>query len=246
MKPSFSYLGPGQQQRLHAASLEILEKVGACLQDPQAVELLRKAGANIADGGRVHIPPKRVEWALSVAPKSILLYDREGRPALSLDRGNVSWLGSDCLYILDHRSGERRLATLRDVEEAALLADGLSNVDFLMSAFLPSDVPPERANQRQMLAMLEHCAKPILFVTNDFEACRDVVRAAEVLAGGAEVSGRHPSAAATSTSPPRFATTPIPAEAALPGGQGPAHYLHPHGAARRERAGDRGGGHGAG
>ncbi len=187
MAVRLSYLGPEQQQRLHEASLEILERVGACLLDPQAVELLRKAGARIAEGGRVHIPPQRVEWALSSAPKSILLYDREGRPALPLREGRVFFgPGSDCLYILDHRNGRRRQATLRDVEEAALLADGLPNVDFLMSAFLPSDVPPQRANQAQMLAMLEHSAKPILFVTNQLEACQEIVQAAEALAGGAK------------------------------------------------------------
>ncbi len=193
MGPRLSYLGPGQQRRLHEASLEILERVGACLQDPQAVELLRKAGAKVAEGGRVRIPPQRVEWALAAAPKSILLYDRAGRPALPLEKGRVFFgPGSDCLYILDHRSGERRPATLRDVEEAAILADGLSNVDFLMSAFLPADVRPQRANQAQMLAMLEHSAKPILFVTNDFAACRDVVQAAEAVAGGAEALAGRP------------------------------------------------------
>jgi len=193
MTPRLSYLGPAQRRRLHEASLEILERVGVLLQEPRAVELLRRAGAKIAADGRVHIPPKRVEWALSAAPKRILLHDREGRPALPLERGRVFFgPGSDCLYILDHRSGERRPATLRDVKEAAGLADGLPNVDFLMSAFLPSDVAPERANQAQMLAMLEHSAKPILFVTNDFKACRDVVRAAEAVAGGAGALARRP------------------------------------------------------
>jgi trimethylamine--corrinoid protein Co-methyltransferase len=193
MTPRLLYLGPRQQARLHEASLEILERVGACLQDPQALELLRRAGARLEEGGRVHIPPSLVEWALSVAPKSILLHDREGRPALPLERGRVFFgPGSDCLYIRDHRSGERRPATLQDVVEAARLADGLSNVDFLMSAFLPSDVPPQRANQAQMLAMLENSTKPILFVTNDFEASGDIVRAAEAVAGGAEALASRP------------------------------------------------------
>jgi trimethylamine--corrinoid protein Co-methyltransferase len=193
MKPRLSYLEPEQQRRLHEASLEILERVGACLQDDQAVELLRRAGVKVDQGGRVRIPPQRVEWALSAAPKSILLHDREGRPALPLEGGRVFFgPGSDCLYLLDHRSGERRPAVLRDVEEAARLADGLPNVDFLMSACLPSDVSPERANQAQMLAMLEHSTKPILFVTNDFRACRDVVRAAEAVAGGPEALAARP------------------------------------------------------
>jgi trimethylamine--corrinoid protein Co-methyltransferase len=193
MTPRFSYLAPRQQQRLHEASLELLERVGARLQEPRAVELMRKAGAEISEDGSVRIPAKRVEWALRAAPKSILLHDREGRPALPLQRGRVFFgPGSDCLYVLDHRSAERRLAKLRDVEEAARLADGLPNIDFQMSAFLPSDVPPEKANQAQMLAMLENGSKPILFVTNDFAACLKVIRAAEAVAGGAGALASHP------------------------------------------------------
>ena len=189
----FDYLDPEQQRRLHAASLEILERVGVCLQDSQSIELLRKAEAKVEEGGRVHIPPRRVEWALSVAPKTIRLFDREGRPALSLEKGRVFFgPGSDCLYVLDHRSGKRRVATLRDVEEAVRLCDALPNIDFLMSAFLPADVPPERANQLQMRALLEGSSKPILFVTNDYKACLDAVRAAEAVAGGTAALAERP------------------------------------------------------
>jgi trimethylamine--corrinoid protein Co-methyltransferase len=191
--PRFSYLAPEQQRRLHAASLEILERVGAYLHDPRSIELLRKAGAKIKEDGRVHFPPQRVEWALSVAPKTIQLFDREGQPALPLERGRVFFgPGSDCLYVFDHRSGERRPATLRDVEEAVRVCDGLPNIDFLMSACLPAEVPPERANRLQMRAMLEGSSKPILFVTNDFETCLDVVRAAEAVAGGTEELAARP------------------------------------------------------
>jgi trimethylamine--corrinoid protein Co-methyltransferase len=193
MALQFSYLVPEQQRRIHAASLEILERVGAYLHDPDSVELLRKAGAKVEEGGRVRFPPKRVEWALTAAPKSILLFDREGRPTLPLERGRVFFgPGSDCLYIIDHRTGERRQATLHDVEEAVRLCDSLPNVDFLMSACLPADVPPERANRLQMRAMLELSSKPILFVTNDFQACLDVVRAAEAVAGGTEALASRP------------------------------------------------------
>jgi trimethylamine--corrinoid protein Co-methyltransferase len=55
-----------------------------------------------------------------------------------------------------------------------------------MSAILPSDVPPEAANRLQMRSMIENSTKPVMFVTNDFESCVDVVRAAEIVAGGAK------------------------------------------------------------
>jgi trimethylamine--corrinoid protein Co-methyltransferase len=192
-KPKLSYLSRTQQEKIHAASVEILERVGALIDDEKSAALLRKAGARQSEGGAFHIPPKLVEWALSIAPKRIVLHDRNGEPAMTLEPGRVYYgLGSDCLFILDHRTGQRRQATLQDVNEAIRLADALPNIDFLMSALLPADVPPDAANHLQMLSMIENSSKPIMFVTNDFSSCLDVVRAAEIVAGGEKKHAQKP------------------------------------------------------
>jgi trimethylamine--corrinoid protein Co-methyltransferase len=186
-KPTLNYLSKAQAQRIHAASLEILERVGARIDEDQCAALLRKAGVRQGQGGTFHIPPKLVEWAVSVAPRRIVLYNRNAEPALSLELGQVYYgPGSDCLFILDHRTGKRRRAILKDVNEAIRLADALPNIDFLMSAVLPSDVSPEAANRLQMRSMIQNSIKPIMFVTNDFESCVEVVQAAEAVAGGAK------------------------------------------------------------
>jgi trimethylamine--corrinoid protein Co-methyltransferase len=185
--PELTYLSRDQQDRIHAASLEILERVGALIDEEKSAALLRKAGVRQGEAGTFHIPAKLVDWALSVAPKRIVLHDRRREPALNLELGHVYYgLGSDCLFILDHRTGKRRQANLEDVNEAIRLADALPNIDFLMSAVLPSDVSPEAANRLQMRSMIENSTKPIMFVTNDFESCVDVVQAAEVISGGAK------------------------------------------------------------
>jgi trimethylamine--corrinoid protein Co-methyltransferase len=184
--PQLSYLSPAQAERIHTASLEILERVGALVDEEQSRALLRKAGVPRGEKGTFHIPPKLVEWAVSVAPKRFALHDRNGEPAMALELGRVFYgPGSDCLFTLDHRTGKRRQASLKDVEEAARLADALPNIDFLMSVFLPSDVDPEAANRMQMRSMIRNSTKPIMFVTNDFDSCVDVVRASEAVAGGA-------------------------------------------------------------
>jgi trimethylamine--corrinoid protein Co-methyltransferase len=142
--PELAYLSRDQQERIHAASLEILERVGALIEEDQSAALLRKAGVRRAETGTFHIPPKLVEWAVSVAPKRIVLHDRNSRPALTLELGQAYYgPGSDCLFILDHRTGRRRHANLEDVDEAIRLADALPNIDFIRSAVLPTDVPPD-------------------------------------------------------------------------------------------------------
>ena len=184
-RPFTQYLSETQARRLHEAGLEILERVGVYLYDQESVDLYRKAGARVEEDGLVYIPAKLAEWACSVAPKMITLHDRQGNPVMPLGKQQVYFgPGSDCLFVLDHKSGERRLGTLNDVEQIIRVCDALPNIDFLMSACVPSDVPAERANHRQMLAMIENSSKPIMFVTNDFECSLDVVRAGEIVAGG--------------------------------------------------------------
>ncbi len=119
-------------------------------------------------------------------------------------RGHNSYFGggSDCLNILDHRTGERRRPTLDDVRDAVRLQDALPEIDFVMSAVLPGDVDQRIYDRYQMEVMLNHTTKPIVFVTPDFEGTVAAVEMCEVVAGGAEAFQRRRSPRATSTSPP--------------------------------------------
>jgi trimethylamine--corrinoid protein Co-methyltransferase len=103
--------------------------------------------------------------------------------------------GSDCLNIVDHRSGERRKPVLQDVVEGITLCDALPNIDFVMSMFLPVDVPDAVADRYQMEAMLNRTSKPIIYVTTDLAGCVDAVEMAEIVAGGAETLRERPLAA---------------------------------------------------
>lgn len=180
-----SRLTQPQREQMHDASLQILERIGVRLYEPEAVVLARKAGARITDGNIAHIPPRLVEWALSTAPGSVTLHDRKGRPVMRVE-GNCSFFGpgSDSLNIVDHRTGQRRPAVLQDVVDGITLCDALPHIDFVMSMFLPSDCPAEIADRYQMEVMLNHTAKPIVFVSYEAPGCIDAVEMAEIVAGG--------------------------------------------------------------
>ena len=116
--PHFRKLSPDQMERIHNASLEILDRTGVCLYDQECLDLLAKAGVKVTEENRVRIPPGLVEWALSVAPRRVVLCDRHGRRSMPLERNNVFFgPGSDCPSMLDHRTGEHRPGRLADIEE---------------------------------------------------------------------------------------------------------------------------------
>jgi trimethylamine--corrinoid protein Co-methyltransferase len=189
----FLRLTDEQCRRLHQASLQILERTGARLFEPDAVDLLRGAGAQVSEGNRVRLSARLVEEALASAPKQVTLFNRNGEPVMPVE-GNCTFFGpgSDCLNIVDHRTGARRPATLRDVAEGITLCDALENIDFVMSMFLPSDVRQSIADRYQMEVMLNRTVKPIVFVTYDLPGCVDAVEMAEAAAGGAQALREKP------------------------------------------------------
>jgi trimethylamine--corrinoid protein Co-methyltransferase len=194
LTPQFRRLSDDQLKRIHHASLDILDRTGVCLYDQEALDLMKKAGVKVTDGNRVRIPPSLIEWALSIAPKHITICDRNGRRVMPLERNNVFFgPGSDQLWILDHRTGERRRGTLDYIEQGIRVCDALPNIDFLMGMCIAEDIPNQKvADRYQMRAMLMNSTKPIIFVTPEFEGCVDVIEMAQVVAGGEEALRRDP------------------------------------------------------
>jgi trimethylamine--corrinoid protein Co-methyltransferase len=190
---NFTRLTPEQQGQIKNACLEILERIGIRLFSQEALDLLKSAGARIEDGNRVYIPSKLVERALAMAPCGVTLYDRNGEPAMPVT-GYRSFFGpgSDCLHIIDHRSGVRRSPILKDVVEGTLVCDSLQNIDFLMSMFLPVDVDRYTADRYQMEVLLNHTTKPIVFVSYETSGTLDAVKMAEVVSGGLSALAEKP------------------------------------------------------
>jgi trimethylamine---corrinoid protein Co-methyltransferase len=188
----YARMGQPECERIHWATLEILERTGVDVHDAQAREILAGGGARV-DDTRVRIPAYMVARALQTAPKFITLHNRQGKVAMRAGAYNTYYGGgSDCLNVLDHRTGERRKPKLADVREAAMLQDALSEIAFVMSLLLPEDVDQRIYDRYQMQVMLNNSTKPIVFVSPDFEGCVAAVEMCEVVAGGAAAFQQRP------------------------------------------------------
>jgi len=188
----YARMGHQECDRIHIATLEILERTGVDVHDENARKILVAGGAS-ADGVRIRIPEFMVTQALASAPRRLTLYDRAKRPAIRAWGHNTYYGGgSDCLNILDHRTGQRREPLLADVVAAAQVMDFLPEFDFVMSLFLPKDVDGRIYDRYQMEVMLNHTTKPIVFVSPDFQGCVAAVEMCEAVAGGEEAFRRYP------------------------------------------------------
>ena len=188
----YTRMGAQECEKIHMATLEILERTGVDVHDRKARDILVAGGAR-ADSIRVRIPEFMVARALAQVPKRLTLYDRNKRPSIRA-WGYQTYYGggSDCLNVLDHRTGLRRKPVLQDVVDAVTVMDALPEIDFVMSLFLPTDVDQQIYDRYQMEVMLNHTTKPIVFVSPDFEGCKAAVEMCEAVAGGDEAFRRHP------------------------------------------------------
>ncbi len=193
----FSRLSEAQCHKLHWASLEILERVGVRAHLQEAVDLLKKAGADVSDGNLVRVPAGLVEKAFATAPRRIVLCDRHGNRVMPLEGDRCFYgPGSDTLNIVDHRTGERRKPVLKDVEEGTIVCDALPNIDFVMSMVMPADVDATIADRYQAETMLTNTTKPIIVVSYELAGLMDAVEMAEAVVGGADALRRNPLVAA--------------------------------------------------
>lgn len=189
----FQSLKKDQINQINDASQEILERTGVRFFHPQAIELFQKGGAAVEDGSLVKIPPRLVEWALKTAPQKVSIYDQVGKEAMVLGGDQIYFgTGSDCLSIYDLDTKNRRKATLEDVKNGVRLVDALPHLDFVMSMFLPSDVPEDTYERYQLKVMLEESNKPLVYVGLEGASTTHAVEMASVVSGGLESLMKRP------------------------------------------------------
>jgi trimethylamine---corrinoid protein Co-methyltransferase len=213
MRPTLQVLEPALLGRIVDEALTVLERTGVLIEDPRALERLATVGlAAEGEASRVTFPRKIVEKALADAPSSLVLHDRDGEPAATLEGDRVHFVpASSALRILDRKTQEQREPGSPDFVEYVKLADGLKNIDYLSTAFIPKDVPQDIADAWRLYMVLAHSKRPI--VSGAFTAW-GVPRMGEIMArfrSGREDLVRRPMAIFTCcpNTPLRWGEDPI-------------------------------------
>ena len=143
----------------------ILAEIGLEIRGPLMRQRLLEYGLKTdQDGLRVLFSPEVVERAIASAPKSFTLYDRDGRPHAEIGGNNVHYVpGSSGLKIMDHRSGETRLANSTDFVEYARLCDGLEHIAYLATAFSTNDdIESQVSDAWRLYLVLTNSKKPVV------------------------------------------------------------------------------------
>ena len=181
---AFRMLTLPQIEKIHQATLDILERTGVLVRDATALALLKQAGASM-DGERVRLKGHLVERALATAPRSISIYNRGGDLAMCLEGWNSYFgTGSDCPSAIDPDTKQHRPSTKADVGRIAQLCDQLPNIDFCMSMGIAWDVSRVTSFVHQFDAMARHTSKPLVYTAIDVEDMSDILALAEIVVDG--------------------------------------------------------------
>ena len=163
MRPSLNILEPGLVDRVVDEAKRVLATHGMEIRGATMRERLLDAGLPKRDDGRILFPRDIVEEAIRVAPSSFRLYDRDGAERANLGDDRVHFIpGSSGLKVLDHRTGETRLAMSQDFAEYIRLGDGLVNIPYLATAFSTSDIEPQVSDAWRLYLCLMNSTKPVV------------------------------------------------------------------------------------
>lgn len=188
-------LGKSDVERIAAAAFEVLEKSGMAVYSKSARKAFRNAGAEVdEESGVVRLPRALVEDAIASNPSSITLYGRDQACDCVLEKNRVHYgTGGTAIYVLDPETGQHRQSTLQDVILNARMVDQLDNVHLFTINVFPNDIKEhDDIDVNRFFHALDNTSKHVMGGIYSMAGCQQVVKMAEVLAGGEEALRKRP------------------------------------------------------
>jgi trimethylamine--corrinoid protein Co-methyltransferase len=164
MRATIQVLEQALVARIVDEALGVLERQGVLIEDPHARERLAGVGLPAdPETHRVRMPRAVVEKALATAPSAVELHDREGKPYATLEGDKVHFVpASSALRVLDRRTQEVREPKTPDFVEYVKLGNGLKNIAYLSTAFIPKDIPQDIADAWRLYLVLSFSRRPVV------------------------------------------------------------------------------------
>ncbi|MEJ2708135.1 MAG: trimethylamine methyltransferase family protein [Anaerolineales bacterium] len=188
-------LSQADVERIHTATLDVIENVGVRFPSEMALEIWEANGASVdRETMIVKVPGEIIESALKQAPPKYSLAARNPDQDLPLD-GNHVFVGTDgCgVQVIDLESGERRRSCLQDVADIARVADFVEEIGFHWVAVSAQDRPPETRGLHELKAIWEnstkHAQTESIYSLEEAEAA---IEMASAIAGGRQALRQRP------------------------------------------------------
>ena len=183
-----------QIQRIHEASLEILEEVGLKVRFPPARELFARHGCHVdSETQIVKFPRDIVEKYRKMAPPKFTFHGRDPKFDKTIpDDSPVIVTASSAPDIIDPITGKERRAESGDIARIAHLINELPAYDMFSISTLAEDAPKDQFTISRLYPALKYCLKPIRMTTTDHKDTLATMEMAYMVAGGRDAYREHP------------------------------------------------------
>ncbi|MBA7526791.1 Glycine betaine methyltransferase [subsurface metagenome] len=192
-RPKISFLSENEVERIHNASLEVLEKTGVTIDSREALDVLKKAGARVDyENNQAIIPRELIEEALKRAPKTIKYCARSPKYDFVLNREKSYFCATGGPpFIYDWETGRRRYSTSEDLARCSVIADYLDHVDLIWPLGCGGELPDAIRYIVDMYTCLKNSGKHFEGdSTNAIEARYQIEIASAVVGGKEELRNR--------------------------------------------------------
>ncbi|HIZ76274.1 MAG TPA: trimethylamine methyltransferase family protein [Firmicutes bacterium] len=148
-------------ERIHLATLELLETTGVFCESERAIEIFEAGGCRVDHEKKiVKIPAWLVEDSVRKAPPRVLMAGRDPKNDVVLESGRVNFLTfGQGIMVIDPYTGERRPSVKKDIADVARLVDALPNVDVIEDTLYASDKDERVAMLHNTEATLSNTTK---------------------------------------------------------------------------------------
>ncbi len=165
MRPNLNIMDDALIGQIVDEAKRVLAEVGMEIRGAEMRRRLLERGLPLdVSGQRVLFPREVVDKAIADAPSSFWLHDRDGTPHADIGGDRVHFVpGSSGLKVLDHRTGETRLANSTDFVEYVRVGDGLANIPYLATAFSTNDdIEADVSDAWRLYMTLTNSKKPVV------------------------------------------------------------------------------------
>ncbi len=150
-------------EKIHQASLEILQETGILVTSDKAKTVFSDHGATVDKASsRVYLPQSLIEKGLSSIPSNLIIPGRTPDRDYLMGGDNLGFVNfGSTVYVNDLSSGERRKALLDDVVQVTRIMDTLDSLSILISMLNATDKSPVTETLHTLAAMMANTTKPV-------------------------------------------------------------------------------------
>jgi len=163
MKLRIAILSEQELELVHNQSLYVLQNIGVKFNSKKALGYFKNIGVEVDYKTlSAKIPSDLVEKSIRLAPRQVTLCGRIRKTDIVLD-GSRTYVTTDGqgAMILDLRSGTKRFSTQKDLENCAVVADGLEEADLFWPMAVANDVKAKIQNLVELKICLANTSKHI-------------------------------------------------------------------------------------